>query len=135
MRYALPPAGDSEGDAIEVTHTEHGADLVAHVTVTNQSGRRLEELALTEVFPSGWQINGLAPGKGQGYDYRDVRDDRVYTYFDLDAGQSLTVDVPVNASYAGHFYLPSVSVSAMYDESLFARQAGQWITVEAQPEG
>ena len=119
----------------DVSVVEHGTDLIAHVTVQNTSGIKLDELALTQVFPSGWQINNLAPGPGQGYDYRDVRDDRVYTYLDLAAGASVEYDVPVNASYAGRFYLPGVSVNAMYDESIVARVPGQWIQVDALPEG
>ena len=127
----LSPTGESVG----VTQLEHGTDLVAHVTVKNTTDRRLPELALSELFPTGWQINGVSPGAGPGYDYRDVRDDRVYTYFDLDAGASVEFDVPVNATYAGRYYLPAVVVEAMYDASLVAREPGQWVTVLAQPEG
>lgn len=123
------------GSAVSVESVEHGSDLVAHVTITNTTGRRLDELALSEVFPSGWQIGGISPGRGPGFDYRDVRDDRVYTYFDLEAGGSLELDVPVNASYAGRFYLPPVSVEAMYDAAIRALIPGAWTTVAAMPEG
>jgi len=37
--------------------------------------------------------------------------------------------VMVNASYAGRYYLPSVSAYAMYDESVFARTGGKWVEV------
>jgi uncharacterized protein YfaS (alpha-2-macroglobulin family) len=123
------------GDSVRVNQVEHGADLIAQVTVKNVSGRRLPELALSELFPTGWQINGLAPGTGPGFDYRDVRDDRVYTYFDLESGASAEFSVPVNASYAGRYYLPATVVEAMYDASITARVPGQWVTVSAQPEG
>ncbi len=126
---------NSGGQAIDVDTVEHGLDLVAHVTVTNTSGARLDELALSQVFASGWQIHGVAPGRGTGFEYRDVRDDRVYTYLDMAPGERLEFDVPVNASFAGRYYLPGVSVVAMYDESIGARTAGQWITVAALPEG
>ncbi|GDX82921.1 hypothetical protein LBMAG42_47320 [Deltaproteobacteria bacterium] len=124
-----------QGEAVDVSGTEHGADLIAHVTVTNTSGMKLDELALSEVFPSGWQINGAEPGRGEGYDYRDVRDDRVYTYFDLAPGAAAEFKVPVNASYAGKYYLPAVTVGAMYDASVVARQPGQWIVVAGMPQG
>ncbi len=123
------------GESVRVDQLEHGTDLVAQVTVKNVSGRRLPELALSELFPTGWQINGVAPGTGPGFDYRDVRDDRVYTYFDLDVGASAEFDVPVNASYAGRYYLPAMVVEAMYDTTIVAREPGQWVTVVAQPEG
>lgn len=124
-----------QGAALDVDTVQHGADLVAHVVVTNTSARRLDELALSQVFASGWQIHGVAPGRGSGFEYRDVRDDRVYTYLDLEPGERREFDVPVNASYAGHYYLPGVSVVAMYDESIGARSAGQWVDVAALPEG
>lgn len=124
--------GDAEVDPARVGH---GDDLVAHVTVQNRSGMRLEELALSQVFPSGWQVNGLSPGSGPGFDHRDVRDDRVYTYFDLDAGKEISFDVPLNASYAGVFYLPPVRVEAMYDSSVHAQEPGRWVTVDALPQG
>lgn len=126
---------NASGASVDVRGTEHGVDLVAHVTVTNTSGMRLDELALAEVFPSGWQIHGAEPGRGEGYEYRDVRDDRVYTYFDLLPGATAEFKVPVNASYAGRYYLPAVTVGAMYASDIVARVPGQWVTVSAMPEG
>ena len=123
------------GEAVNVDTVEHGADLVAHVVVTNTSGYELEEVALAQVFAAGWQLSGVAPGKGDGFEYRDVRDDRVYTYFDLPPGKALELDIPINASYAGHFYLPGVTVGPMYDARIVARTAGQWVNVSALPEG
>lgn len=109
---------------------DQGVDFIARVTVKNLRGRKLEELALSQVVPSGWEIHGTAPGKGDGYEYRDVRDDRVLTYFDLDKGAERTFTIGLNASYKGRYYLPPVVVEAMYDASITARSAGTWVTVE-----
>ena len=46
-----------------------------------------------------------------------------------DAGQSLTVRSLLNAAYLGSYYLPSVSVEAMYDATTYGRTAGTWVTV------
>jgi hypothetical protein len=35
----------------------------------------------------------------------------------------------LTASYAGSYYLPSVSCEAMYDHSIYARQKGQVVEV------
>ncbi len=64
------------------------------------------------------------------FNYQDIRDDRVYTYFDLGANQSKTFRVQLNASYAGEFYLPAVVSYAMYDESISARVPGEWVEVQ-----
>jgi uncharacterized protein YfaS (alpha-2-macroglobulin family) len=93
-------------------------------------------VALSQVVASGWEIRNdrLDPSRqraSSAFDYQDVRDDRVYTYFDLKAGETKTVEVAMNASYLGRFYLPMVTVEAMYDATLNARARGQWVEVVA----
>ncbi|MBX9851488.1 MAG: hypothetical protein K2X86_06985 [Cytophagaceae bacterium] len=61
--------------------------------------------------------------------YRDIRDDRVYTFFDLNAYQTKTFRVMLNSSYLGKFYLPAVYVEAMYDGTINATVPGQWVEV------
>ena len=58
-----------------------------------------------------------------------MRDDRVYSYFDLKAGESKTIELAANASYLGRFYLPMIAVEAMYDATINARAKGQWVEV------
>ena len=73
------------------------------------------------MFPSGWEIRNLRLDNMESSrvksqpEYQDIRDDRVYTYFDLKAGETKTVEMLLNASYLGRFYLPPVGVEAMYD--------------------
>lgn len=121
-----------EGVPLLADSLEQGQNFVAHITLTNRSGRRLEELALTEIVASGWEIAGASPGKGDGYQYRDVRDDRVYTYLDLEADAVFETSIPLTAAYLGHYYLPSVSVETMYDPTITARVKGQWVDVVQQ---
>jgi uncharacterized protein YfaS (alpha-2-macroglobulin family) len=64
-------------------------------------------------------------------EYQDVRDDRVLSYFDLVQNQTRKFRVKLNATYLGKYYLPSASCEAMYDNSIFARTAGQWVEVVA----
>jgi uncharacterized protein YfaS (alpha-2-macroglobulin family) len=63
------------------------------------------------------------------FDYQDIRDDRVYTFFSLRKGQEKTFTVLANASYTGKFYLPMIYAEAMYDASVNAIVAGRWITI------
>lgn len=117
------------GGAADPASLRQGTDVLVKVKVGNETGRNLEELALSQVVPSSWEIFGTSPGKGDGYDYRDVRDDRVYTYFDLPAGQSRELVIRVNAAYLGHTFLAPVAVEAMYDASISAHTAGAWVDV------
>ncbi len=120
---------------VDPSKLEQGTDFVATVEVKN-TGRtgRYEEVALTHVFPSGWEIHNTrmdagAIGADSTFDYQDIRDDRVYTYFDIDQGQTKTFHILLNASYLGKFYLPMVTVETMYDTKINARIPGRWISV------
>jgi len=116
--------------ALDVGDLDQGVDFVAKVTVKNTGSRRLDELALSQIVPSGWEIHGTAPGPGDGYEYRDVRDDRVLTYFDLEKGAERTFTVGLNASYKGTYYLAPIIVEAMYDNEVNGRTQGRWVTVQ-----
>ena len=69
-------------------------------------------------------------GSAGSYSYRDIRDDRVLTYFNLAAGQTKTFKVRLQAAYRGTYYLPAISCQAMYDPREQARTNGSWVIVE-----
>jgi uncharacterized protein YfaS (alpha-2-macroglobulin family) len=124
------------GNPLDVTKIDQGTDFLATVTLYNPGVRgEYKELALTEIFPSGWEIRNERMEEGESsitndsYDYQDIRDDRVYTYFNISPQKSRTYTVQLNAAYSGHFYLPSFYSEAMYDHSVNARKAGQWVNV------
>lgn len=121
------------GDPVDVASVKQGTDLTAQVTVRNRSGAKLDNLALTHIVPSGWEIQSPAFEGGsalyKGVEFRDVRDDRVNSYFSLAPGAALTWEEQFHATYAGHFYLPAVAVEAMYDATKHARTTGQWVDV------
>ncbi len=121
------------GDRLDVSQLEQGTDFVAKVTVRNTGNRDYEELALDQMFPSGWEIlntrlDNMDLG-GHVPTYKDIRDDRVYQFFDLKRGESKTFHVMLNAAYLGQYYLPTVEAQAMYDRSINARIGGRWIKV------
>ena len=123
-----------DGREVDVSELLQGTDLVARVTIRNESGRDLEDLALEYRAPSGWEIHNARMDSGEGpvddrIEYQDVRDDRVLTYFSLDGGESLTLSMRFNAAYLGDYYLPTVSVEAMYDGSVYGRVKGMSVKV------
>ena len=125
---------DLGGRPLDPQRLPQGQDFLARVTVRHP-GRLPDytDLALTQIFPSGWEIRNRrlegAPDLNPGLDYEDIRDDRVLSYFDLAAGKSQTVLVTLNAAYPGRFYLPDRVCEAMYDNEVSARRAGGWVTV------
>lgn len=122
-----------KGDKLDPTKMEQGTDFIAEVTVRNTGTIDYHELAIHQIFPSGWEIHNmrLTGGDIGGHkpDYQDIRDDRVYTFFDLKKGRSKTFRIMLNAAYLGKYYLPAVAVEAMYDKAVNARKRGQWIDI------
>jgi uncharacterized protein YfaS (alpha-2-macroglobulin family) len=128
---------DNEGKPMRVDRIEQGTDFIAAVTVkTTANKRHLRDIALTQVFPSGWEIlnERMLEASGQSFtnspsDYRDLRDDRIMTYFNLNGSATATFYVRLNAAYLGRFYLPANAVELMYDASMNARTQGMWVEV------
>ncbi|MDR2127099.1 MAG: Ig-like domain-containing protein [Prevotellaceae bacterium] len=127
---------DENKNIIDVSNLPRGKDFVARVNIVNNGiGGNYTNLVLSQIFPSGWEIintrivNDDENSNYQGYTYQDIRDDRVYTHFYLNAGNSKTFYVKLTAAYSGKFYLPAQSCEAMYDAAISANNTGKWVTV------
>jgi alpha-2-macroglobulin len=148
---------DADGDPVDVAKLPQGMDLIAQVTIRNTSRRGIDNLALTQMFPGGWEIRNdrlenvdtsgdRASGDNRRTrfwwvpadwrdrqrreaEYTDIRDDRVLRYFSLNADESIFFETRLNTAYLGRFYLPGGGIEAMYDANLHARQRGQWVEV------
>ncbi|HWB28734.1 MAG TPA: MG2 domain-containing protein [Chitinophagaceae bacterium] len=127
---------NTDGNALDVAKIKQGADFVARVTVTNPGNRgSYSNMALSQIFPSGWEIlntrlyNTEGAFKSSPSDYMDIRDDRVYQYFDITGNETLTYYVQLNAAYLGKFYWPGVYCEAMYDNTISGGVSGKWIEV------
>jgi uncharacterized protein YfaS (alpha-2-macroglobulin family) len=124
---------DTDGNRLDIARLSQGTDLKVKIQVTNNTRRKLDNLALSHIVPAGWEIhNSRLTGEGEApteIDYQDIRDDRIYTYFSLDAGKTKSFTVLLNAAYLGRFYQPAIGVEAMYDANRHARIKGQWVEV------
>ena len=124
------------GEDINVYKLQQGTDFMAIVTVANPGTMGYQkDMALSQIFPSGWEIRNsrmedvVSVHEKDIPDYRNVRDDRVYTYFNIGANRSKTFVVLLNAAYTGRFYLPAVTCEAMYNSDVTTRKPGRWVTV------
>ncbi len=117
---------DADGNEIDVTRLNSGVDFYCHAIIENVSGRSVRNIALTQIFPAGWEILNQRYVEGgdessDGVSYRDIRDDRVSSYIDnLPDRRSVTVVTRLSAAYAGCYYLPTATCEAMYDNTLRA---------------
>jgi len=126
------------------------------VSVTNTTGQRIDNIALTQMVPAGYEIHnerlegadtagkrgaeprrigffflpdGSPAATSAQVEHLDIRDDRVLRYFALKPGESIRFTTRLTAAYLGRFYLPSTSVEAMYDATKNARVKGRWVEV------
>ena len=124
---------DMKMNGIAIDKVAQGLDLVAEVRVKNLTLGRLENLVLTHLVAAGFQIKNPRfageTGAAAAVNYQDVRDDRVYTYFGLGAGEERVFQVVLNASFRGRYYQPGLAVEAMYDAALHANTKGQWVEI------
>lgn len=122
------------GSAVSLNQIKQGTELVAQVTIRNQSNDYIDNVALSQIIPSGFEImnsrftdfGDFAPNKA---DYMDIRDDRTQFYFGLKANESRTFTVLLNATYLGDYYLPGIQCEAMYDNNYILRTKGQWVKI------
>jgi uncharacterized protein YfaS (alpha-2-macroglobulin family) len=130
---------DGAGKSIDITQLQQGMDFTAIVKVYNTSNNYINDVALTQIFPSGWEIintrfTDFGESVDSSADYTDIRDDRVNFYFDLERkgrkNGSKTFKVQLNAAYLGRYYLPGLQVEAMYDNDYLSRNKGKWIEVK-----
>ena len=125
----------TDGHPLSIEALEQGTNFEAWITIQNPTARPLSHLALTAIFPSGWEILNtrflpVATEKVK-VDYQDIRDDRVLSYVDyLPAGNQVTVRIHLCAVYSGRFYLPPITCETMYDQAIRANTSSGWVNVK-----
>lgn len=135
-----------DGTPLDVRSVRQGQSLYGVLEV-RQTGvwqhNRVENLALVQILPSGWEIENLRlTGEnlpewlaGESFtpeDYLDILDDRLIWFFSQDQGGRRSRFVfKANVITVGRFLLPATSVEAMYDHRYRALLPG--FAVEVQP--
>jgi uncharacterized protein YfaS (alpha-2-macroglobulin family) len=125
---------DRKGTVLNLSSVKQGTEIVAQVTIRNQSDESLENVALSQIVPSGFEIMNSRYTDFGSYaenkaDYIDIRDDRTQFYFGIRAGETKTFTMLLNATYLGKYYFPGVQCEAMYDNNYLARTKGQWVQI------
>ena len=129
---------DLHGNKINISNLKQGQDFIATINISNLKSENINDVALTQLFPSGWEIvNTRFTDFGEATTsqarYTDIRDNEVNFYFDLPKKGnqgSKTFNIMLNASFLGTYYLPGIQAEAMYDNDYLVRSKGQWITIE-----
>ena len=123
-----------KGGILNVTKINQGTEFIAEVTIKNQKNEHVENVALSQILPSGFEIvntrfTDYGDATNNIADYIDIRDDRTNFYFGMKAGETKVFRILLNASYLGNYYLPGLQCEAMYDNTFLARTKGFWVEV------
>lgn len=136
---------DMEGRPLDIRRLPVGTDFMAVASVlhTGTTDQPVQEVALSQIIPAGWEIRNTRMEAEStvkippmSFKYRDIRDDRAHSFFDLrkvrdNQGRTLAqlYYIGLTASYPGRYYLPAQHAEAMYDPDFSATVPGQWVEV------
>jgi len=129
---------NQNGEKISVSQIKQGEAFWISLGVQSYAAARLENLALSSVLPSGFEISNERlneysrpnwMGSISTPDYMDIRDDRINWFFDINPGEVKVFVVQIHPSYAGEFKWPALVLEAMYSPDYFARIAGERVRV------
>ncbi|HWO17227.1 MAG TPA: MG2 domain-containing protein [Kofleriaceae bacterium] len=112
-----------------------GELVFVEVTVENTSDGPIQNLALVDRLPAGFEIENPRLGRSSKAswitaeeqwepDFLNMRDDRLQAFGTLPARTSKKVTYTVRAVTSGTFTVPPVELEAMYDPALWARAKG-----------
>lgn len=107
-----------------------GDNFTLSITVKNKDYiYNVENLALTIPIPTGWELFNqriIADDYtiSEEYDYQDIRDDVIYTYFSLDKAEQKSFYFNGTVTHTGAYHIPAIYVEAMYDDAYSAVYPG-----------
>lgn len=122
------------GSPVTLGQISQGSEIEAEIQIQNTSSERIENVALTHIIPSGFEIINMrytdygSSGNSKA-DHIDIRDDRSNFYFSLKGGERKVFTVRLNASYTGRYYLPGAQAEAMYNNDYRVRTTGEWVDI------
>ena len=116
-----------------ITQLKVGEPVTVHVRIRNLSKEVIENIAVLDLMPGGFEIeaNSLKPGSGTvaGTDFVEVREDRNVFFCGLRPTEEKTFTYRIKPVAAGTYAIPPVFAEQMYDRSIRARNGGAKITV------
>ena len=115
---------DENGRSMNPRYLKNGDTFVLRVYAANTTTAKIENIALTIPVPTCWEFSNdriaLDSRENGDYSYQDIRDDAIYTYFDLARNASVEFTFNVTVAYTGLYFVPAIQAEAMYDKSLCA---------------
>ena len=103
--------------------------------VENKTGAAIQNIALVDRLPAGFEIENPRLGRGTrpdwvkdedlwAFDFMNMRDDHLEAFGTLAASDTKKIVYTVRVVTSGKFTIPPIDAEAMYDSTLWARDKG-----------
>ncbi len=117
---------DDNGSRTSPDRLDIGDNFSVRITIENKDRfDEVENIALTLPIPTGWEILNERVGSAtysdsNAFDYQDIRDDAIYTYFSLEESEGKVFNFSGTVTHSGAYSIPAIFAEAMYDDSYSA---------------
>lgn len=115
---------DINGNKIDPKKLKVGDKLSIIINTELKNIDFLNNVALIQILPSGWEISNTEEPSDYPFDYIDRRDDRVAFFYYLNNDYPKKIKINIDVVSAGEYLFPGTSVSAMYDNNFRAYLKG-----------
>jgi len=128
---------DIDGNTVDLAagKLQLGEVVFVEIEVGNTSGLPIQNIALVDRLPAGFEIENPRLGRTfkadwivadaqWAIDFLNMRDDRIEAFGALAANTKKKIVYSVRAVTSGKYTVPPVDVEAMYDPTLWARAKG-----------
>ncbi|MCP4582525.1 MAG: hypothetical protein GY839_13030 [candidate division Zixibacteria bacterium] len=133
---------DSEGRPLDLSSIQLGDQVVAKITV-EALDKNLENVIINDLLPTCLEIENprletagqleWVKGKSSGFDYMDIRDDRLLLFISLSTRRTFTYYYSMRVISSGEFIVPPVSSECMYDPTIkSAGSSGKIAVIDLQ---
>jgi alpha-2-macroglobulin len=124
----------AKGESVNPAQLAQGTSFIMDVWVKNSGASGvLDNLVFNNYVPSGWEIQNNRMFDDDeainNFTYQDIRDDRIFTYFNLKPNETKKFSFNLIATYSGKFYLPGINVESMYEGTVYTRKKGSFVVV------
>lgn len=128
---------------INVTNLKLNSTFYMKLTLTNTSYTALQNVALEQIIPSGWEIENtrivnnndeVEDSRWKQFDYVDIKSDRLFAYanyiYNFNSNNDKVIWIKLNTTIKGEFILSPTMAQTIYAQEAKAKTKALKVKVE-----
>ncbi|WP_022819361.1 alpha-2-macroglobulin family protein [Fusobacterium russii] len=115
---------DMDGNKVDPKKLKVGDKIYIVINTELKNLSYLDNIALTQILPSGWEFSNVESDSGYAFDYIDKRDDRISVFYSQGSDQPKNIKIAIDIVTPGEYFFSGTSVAAMYDNNFKAYLKG-----------